>query len=280
MNDTAARGRIDLLIVNIGYLITVDATRRVITDAAIAVRGGQIVAVGKESEVCAALEGSEVMSRVDARRAVVTPGFIDLHLHSSFQLARGLADEANARQFLVDRMYPYEAALSRADVELSARLAAREMLRHGTTCFVDPGNIHPESTLAGIAPLGIRSVLARSAFDLAGSDFGAIPKEMISTPDTAVNEAQSLIDQYRGELDGRIDVSVAFRGLNNTSDELIRGLVEVSEKNDAMLQMHACFALSTHDSSIAKYGEPEVERLHRLGALGTRTLIAHAGWLE
>jgi imidazolonepropionase-like amidohydrolase len=39
---------------------------------------------------------------------VVTPGLIDNHLHASFQLSRGLADEANAQQFLYEHMYPYE----------------------------------------------------------------------------------------------------------------------------------------------------------------------------
>ena len=46
-----------------------------------------------------------------ARHTVATPGFVDCHLHSSFHLSRGLADEANAQSFLFDRMYPYEAAM-------------------------------------------------------------------------------------------------------------------------------------------------------------------------
>jgi hypothetical protein len=32
---------------------------------------------------------------------------VDNHLHSSFQLARGLADESNAQAFLFEHMYPY-----------------------------------------------------------------------------------------------------------------------------------------------------------------------------
>ena len=74
---------------------------------------------------------------------MATPGFVDCHLHSSFQLSRGLADEANAQSFLFDRMYPYEAALDGDDVRVSATLAAAELLKHGVTCFIDPGNYHP-----------------------------------------------------------------------------------------------------------------------------------------
>lgn len=275
-----ARPSLDLVIDNIGSLITVDPSRRIINDAAIAVSGGEIVAVGKSAALAAELKDHHIAERHDARGAIAIPGLIDCHLHSSFHLARGLADEANAREFLVSRMYPYEAALRAPDVKLSARLAAREMALHGTTCFVDPGNVHPRATLDGIAPIGIRAVLARSAFDLVGSDFGKVPDELVSTPDQAASQAVALIDELRGSLDGLVDVSVSFRGLNNSSDDLIKALGEVSRDRDAILQMHACFSYSTHDASVAKFGAPEVERLHRLGVLGERTLIAHAGWLE
>src|SRR4029077_13225623 len=87
---------------------------------------------------------------IAARRTVATPGFVDCHLHSSFALSRGLADEANAQSFLFDRMYPYEAALEGDDVRTAAMLAAVELLKHGVTCFIDPGNYHPEASVDGI----------------------------------------------------------------------------------------------------------------------------------
>ena len=101
---------VDLVIAGIDWLITVDPGRRIIRDAAIAVNGGKIVAIGKSVEVVKDYAGTR---KVDGRHTVTTPGLIDCHLHASFQLSRGLADEANAQSFLFDRMYPYEAALDR-----------------------------------------------------------------------------------------------------------------------------------------------------------------------
>lgn len=271
------RTTVDVVVEHIDWLVTVDSGRRVVRDAAVAMDGGRFVAVGKSGEVTAAYEGR---ATVDGRHAVATPGFVDAHLHSSFQLSRGLADEANAREFLIRRMYPYEAALRAGDVERSARLAAREMLLHGTTCFVDPGNNHPEATVAGVAPTGIRAVVARSAFDLADSAFGNVPDSMVSTPDSAAKEADALVERHHGTYDGRVRASVSFRGLNNSSDELIRALRDVAAAHDVVLQTHACFNYSTHDASVAKFGVPEVERLAGLGALGSRTLLVHGGWLE
>ena len=111
---------VDLIIAHIDWLITVDSGRRIIRDAAIAVQGGKIAAVGKSAEIAKGYTGKKTVS---GRHTVATPGYVDCHLHSSFQLSRGLADEANAQSFLFDRMYPYEAALDADDVRISATLA-------------------------------------------------------------------------------------------------------------------------------------------------------------
>ena len=59
------------------------------------------------------------------RRGMVgAPGLIDSHLHSSFQLSRGLADEVGTRAFLFEHMFPYEGAMSEEDVYVSSLFAA------------------------------------------------------------------------------------------------------------------------------------------------------------
>src|SRR5579864_4587337 len=169
--------RADILFRNIDWLITVDGGRRILRDAAIAVRDGRVSAVGKSADLLQAYAGKEF----DCRGMVVTPGFVDAHLHSSFHLSRGLADEANAQSFLFDRMYPYEAALEAEDVRVSATFAASELLRHGVTCFVDPGNYHPEASVGGVISTGIRMLVSRSSFDLTKSVLGILPPRMIET---------------------------------------------------------------------------------------------------
>jgi 5-methylthioadenosine/S-adenosylhomocysteine deaminase len=268
----------DVVIRHIEHLVTVDATRRVIADAAVVVRGGVFTWVGADAD----LPTAEVadLPVIDASRMVGTPGFIDLHLHASFQLSRGLADEANAQEFLVKRMYPYEAALSRVDVGVSALMASRESLLNGTTCFVDPGNQFPEASVEGVARTGQRLVVARSAFDLKGSAFGVVPDDLVSTPERAQHDADALVREFDGMLDGRVRASVSFRGLNNSSDELIKALHEVAREHNRVLQTHACFNYSTHDASVSKHDVSEVSRLHRLGVLDELSMLVHCGWLQ
>ncbi len=267
----------DLLFRNIDWLITVDKTRRVVRDGAVAVKDGRIVAVGKTAELAPAFAGAR---EVDGRGMVATPGFTDCHLHSSFHLSRGLADEANAQSFLFDRMYPYEAALEAEDVRVSAQFAASELLRHGVTCFVDPGNYHPEATVEGALSTGIRMFVSRSSFDLTKSVLGILPQRMIEDTPTALKAAEAVLERHAKTSNPRLGATASFRGLNNASDELIRGLKKLAEKYDTLVQTHACFSYSTHDSSLSRCGMAEIERMEHLGVIDEHTLIVHSGWLE
>jgi len=107
----------DLIVHGIDWLITVDAERRIIRDAAVAIKGGKFAAVGKSADIKTAWASKDSF---DAGNRVATPGLIDSHLHSSFQLARGLADEVGTRPFLFEHMFPYEGAMSADDVYVSA----------------------------------------------------------------------------------------------------------------------------------------------------------------
>ncbi len=267
----------DRLIVNIDWLITVDERRRIVRDAAIAIADGKIAAVGKTAAVEAEWRAETVH---DASGMVGTPGFVDNHLHSSFQMARGLADEANAQSFLFDHMYPYEGAMERDDVLVSASLTAMEMLRHGVTCFVDPGNYHPDATVEAVGKAGMRMVIARSSFDRTKSVMGILPDAMIETTEVCIERTADLMERFAGAHDGRISVSASFRGLNNASDALISGLKTLSDRHGSLLQTHACFSYSTHDGCLAAFGAPEIERLEALGVLDDRMLLVHSGWLE
>lgn len=267
----------DLLVLNIDWLITVDAHRRVIRDAGVAIRNGEFAAVGKADEIDETWSAAHV---VDARGKVGTPGLIDSHLHSSFQLARGLADEVGTRDFLFKRMFPYEGAMSEDDVRISALFASMELLRHGVTCFVDAGNYHPAATANAVAATGMRAVLGRSAFDLTKAVLGILPESMIETTDEALERTRALIDYVEAQHNPRLTASVSFRGLSNASDRLIAGCAELADGHGCVLQTHACFNYSTRDDCVANFGKTEIERLEDLGALSERALLAHSGWLE
>ena len=267
----------DCLVVHIDWLITVDAERRIIRNAGVAIGGGKFRAVGKSADIQASWTADQI---VNADGMVGLPGLIDSHLHSSFQLARGLADEVGTRAFLFEHMFPYEGVMSDGDVEVSSLFAAMELLRHGVTCFVDPGNYHPEATARAVVQTGMRALLGRSAFDRTEAVLGILPEGMIETSEEALERTESLIEFVNKDKSGRLRATASFRGLSNSTDRLILGCRELADKYGCILQTHACFNYSTHDNNLAHFGVPEIERLENLGVLNESMLLAHSGWLE
>jgi 5-methylthioadenosine/S-adenosylhomocysteine deaminase len=122
--------------------------------------------------------------------------------------------------------------------------------------------------------------VSRSSFDLTKSVLGLLPDRMIENTETALTRAEAVLEKYSKTGNPRLGASASFRGLNNASDELITGLDKLAKQYGTLLQTHACFSYSTHDSSIARGGLAEIERLEKLGVLDERMLIVHSGWLE
>src|SRR6266849_3331715 len=81
--------KVDTLITG-ATILTMDAERRIITDGAIAFTGDRIVAVGKRADIEPTVEAAET---IDGRRFVITPGFINSHVHLTETLLKGFKPE-------------------------------------------------------------------------------------------------------------------------------------------------------------------------------------------
>ncbi len=150
---------VDVLI-TADFLITMDAERRVLRPGAVVVRGDSIVAVGTPDELAAAYLPAE---RVDCGRAVIMPGLVNTHGHAPMALLRGLADDLRLDVWLMGYMMPVEREFVTPHFSwLGTQLAAAEMIRCGTTTFMDM--YYFEDAVADAAALaGLRAVCAASA---------------------------------------------------------------------------------------------------------------------
>jgi 5-methylthioadenosine/S-adenosylhomocysteine deaminase len=266
---------IDLRIEQADWLLTVDNHRRIIRDAAVDIEAGRIAAVGKTAEI---RTRGPALNTIDARGMVVTPGLVDSHIHTTFQMSRGLADEVGSRKFLFERMYPYEGALDEDDARVSIELCVLELLRAGVTTFIDAGNYQPQITAEVVGRAGMRCVVARSSFDVTQSAMGALPAAFIETTEQSLARAEAVVKELHRSFDGRVHAWFQFRGLNNSTDRLIVELKRLADRYGVGVQTHACFARSTMESSQAQHGATEIERMAKLGVLGPNLLLIHAGW--
>ncbi|KAF0247899.1 MAG: N-ethylammeline chlorohydrolase, partial [bacterium] len=70
---------------------------------------------------------------IDASDKLVSPGFIQTHLHLCQTLFRGSADDLELLDWLRLRVWPMEAAHNPASLAASARLSVAELIKSGTT---------------------------------------------------------------------------------------------------------------------------------------------------
>jgi len=156
------------LLRNLAFALTVDGTDRVIRDAAVLIDGEQIAAVGTTAEVEAAHSLERADAVVDARRFGIVPGFVDSHVHLSETLSRAcFPDNLGTRAWVFHWAKPFYAHVGREDERVSVLLGTTEMLRCGTTCFLDMGSQHDAGiTVQAAAEVGIRGATGRHAADV------------------------------------------------------------------------------------------------------------------
>ncbi|HOE28336.1 MAG TPA: amidohydrolase family protein, partial [bacterium] len=126
------------LLVENGIVVTLGENNKVIHGGAVLVKGGVIEEVGPSAKVARKASGA---ARIDARGAVVMPGFINAHMHLYSTFARGLSPKqpppANFVQILERLWWPLDRALEKDDISYSALVPLLDCIRGGTTTIID-----------------------------------------------------------------------------------------------------------------------------------------------
>jgi len=255
-----------LLVKNADWVVTMDGERRIIRDGAVAIREDRIVEVGKTREI----ERSFAAERtIAARGKLVLPGLIDTHVHNMQQLGRGLADGCDI-SVLLERIVGCEKALTPEDAYWAALSCQLELIRAGTTCFVDPGSYFPAETAEAVGKSGMRGVIARTALDV-HETFG-------ETREAAIERAQETVSRFNGAYNGRLKAWFSLRNLSACSDVLCQETKRLADKKNVGVVLHASWCREVAVAARVKFGMGDVERLAALGALGPNMLLIHMGW--
>ena len=155
------------------YAITVDARRRVIADATVVVDGGRITHVGKAEE----LRDVAAERTIDATGGVLTPAFVNGHMHISYAHAvRGLFPDDFVGRERLREVFRLQSAMTEEEEYWTSMLAVIELTRSGTLTFVDPGSTrYLDACLQVYAEAGCRVVTGTTVIDL-DSDLAQDPE--------------------------------------------------------------------------------------------------------
>jgi len=238
-----------------GLVATQDAHRRVVR-ADILVEGGRIAAVG---------EVPRADEEIDCSGCAVLPGLINTHTHVANTLLRGLADDVPLEAML-EKAFAADAKFTRRDVQVGALLGCLEMLRGGTTSFVDLFYWEDEVARA-VREAGMRGFLAWTTLD----------EQFTTQKGNPVKNAEAFVRKHKG-LD-RVTPLVGFQGVYVCGEETLLAAKEVADREGVLLHGHLSETRPEVYNHQARTGLRPADWLEKIGFLSDRLLAAHGVWL-
>jgi 5-methylthioadenosine/S-adenosylhomocysteine deaminase len=262
---TAVAQPVDLVVRN-GTVVTMDTLRRVIPHGAVAVDGGRLAAVGADAEVDARFRGREV---IDARGGIVMPGLVNAHTHAAMVLFRGIADDLKLMEWLQQYIFPAEKNNVTAEfVRAGTRLAALEMIRSGTTTFVDMYYFEDQAAEA-CREAGLRGVLGSTLIEFPAPDNKTIPD--------ALAYAERFLKRWAN--DPLVVPAVAPHSTYLARPETLQAARALADRYRAPILVHLSESPDEQTQVRARYGRTPTEQLQELGILRPGVLGAHGVWL-
>jgi 5-methylthioadenosine/S-adenosylhomocysteine deaminase len=224
--------------------------------------GGLIAELGPEVE---AQPDDEV---IDATGLLLAPPMVNGHTHAAMTLFRGFGDDIPLMEWLRTRIWPAEAKLEPEDVYWGTRLACVEMIRSGTTRFVDM-YWYGAKVARAVREGGLRALVSSVLID-----------------ENSPAKAPELRDQVLASLDEtaqfgpRVTPALGPHAIYTVSSESLEWLAGLMTDRDLPLTIHLSETEQEVNDCLAANGKRPAPYLDELGLLGPKVILAHGAWLD
>lgn len=209
--------------------------------------------------------GAEVLDGTD--KAII-PGFINTHTHASMTLFRGYGDDLPLMTWLEDYIWPVEAQMTAHDVYVGARLACLEMLRSGTTCFLDM-YMHPLETAKAVEEMGLRAHLSYTLFDQGNAERAELDRK----------RSYEYFDRFK-EFSDRITFTLGPHAIYTVSGEQLQFCHQFAVEHNVKIHLHLSETKGEIDECVRQHGLTPVRYLEELGILSEHLVLAHVVWID
>ncbi|KAI9746645.1 MAG: hypothetical protein M1818_000359 [Claussenomyces sp. TS43310] len=283
-------------------LLTVNSTREIISDGAILVRENLIADIGKADVLIEKYAGEEV---VDLTRRIMIPGLISTHVHTAQTLLRGAADDLELVGWLCERIWVLQGNFTPEDGYAAARISIAEMLKSGTTCFLESMVIFhicpSEASLAysdaliqfadrygfdglcrAVEESGIRGCLGKIVMDIAS--YAKDPKwgmhpGLVEDRETSLGGALKMHEKWDKKANDRIRVWFGARTPGGVTNELYKEMTGLSKEKNIPITMH-CAEVRADRTFFESVNHTPMSYCSSVGLLGPKTVLVHMVHLD
>ena len=240
---------------------------------------GRIVAIRAWSREDDAGAVAGTMPALDLRPWVILPGLVDLHAHLPQLPNAGLGFGLPLLEWLARYIFPLERDFDEEVAERVAPAAFRAFAAAGTTTVMAYGALWEPSTEVAFRAAeshGIRAILGKVMMDRLTYDDGV--RSAAATLELSLRQSSDLCSRWHGRDDGRLSYAFTPRFAVSCSAEMLRESARLAQSTGAYWQTHLAEDLGEVAEVARLFPEARdyLDVYDRAGAIGSRTMLAHA----
>ena len=256
---------IDLIIAG-DHIVTMDRDRTVIANGAVAIDSGIIIAIGTQADIEAEYSARQTLT---GNERIVLPGLVNGHGHAAMTLLRGLADDLGLMDWLNNYIFPSEVEFVDADfVRIGTELACWEMIRGGTTTFVDM-YYFPDTIAEVVVDCGIRAMISATVIDQRSPDAEGATD--------SIAKGAGFIDRWKGR-NSRITPMFGPHANYTLNAEQLAATRAAAMELGVPISIHMSESPFELQYSQDTFGMTSIEMYESIGFFEGPTIAAHVVW--
>ncbi len=246
------------LLIKDATIVTMNDRNEIIKNGNILIENNRINSVTSEDQ-----KVTSAATVIAGKGRVVIPGLINAHNHAAMSLFRSYADDYPLMEWLEKKIFPAEKNLQPEDVYWGAQLAMLEMIRGGTTTFVDM-YFYMEQTARACQESGMRAMLSQVFI---GEN--AVPGF------NSLEDVKSFTEQWNNAADGRITTILGPHAPYTCSPKFLQKVLRVTEDTRPMIHIHLSESRQEVEQSLEENNKTPVAVMHEIGMFERDVLAAH-----
>ena len=256
---------IDLIVLG-QSIVTMDPAGTVIADGAVAIDDGIIIALGVRDDITARFEAQKT---IVGERRIVMPGLVNGHTHAAMSLLRGVADDLALMDWLNNYIFPAEVEFVDAEfVRIGTELACWEMIRGGTTTFVDMyyfGDVVADV----VERCGMRAMVSATVIDQRSPD--------AENAADSIRKGREFIARWQGR-NSRITPMFGPHANYTLNAEQLQATRAAAMELGVPISIHVAESPFELQYSTDTFGKTSIEMYESIGFFDGPTIAAHVVW--
>lgn len=254
------------LIITADHIVTMDDKNTLIKNGAIAINDGVIVAIDSRANIARNFSAKE---QIAGENRILMPGLVNGHTHAAMTLFRGIADDLPLMDWLTKYIFPAEIRFVDPQfVRVGTQLACLEMIKGGTTTFVDM-YFHPKEIARVVDECGVRAIIGAAV----------IEQESGYTKDfaDAMSKAERFISQWQGK-NSRISPAIAAHAAYTITPANLTFVRKRANALGVPVTIHISESRAELDIVKKLYGDTPINHLESIDFFSGPTIGAHVVW--